>query len=158
MINIIRITVLSLLFSAFYQPVLSSDNDDLFKDINFPQPVEHAQITHRPDLSLESSNVYSSIPTGSVVSFAGDRAPHGWLLCNGDVYSESEYPKLYSVIGTTYVPEKSHANRLNQIVISNGFLNKQFCVPDLKEQRLRGSNPVDNNMQSHLVLNYIIRY
>ena len=32
-------------------------------------------------------------------------APTNWLICNGQSFSSSEYPDLYSVLGTTFVPD-----------------------------------------------------
>ena len=42
------------------------------------------------------------VPEGAVQSYAGTVAPAGWLLCQGQEISIATYPKLYSVIGTTY--------------------------------------------------------
>lgn len=39
---------------------------------------------------------------GEIRIFAGDYAPEGWLLCQGQSLSVSEYQALYSVIGNTY--------------------------------------------------------
>lgn len=42
------------------------------------------------------------IPTGSVISFAGQTAPEGWLLCQGQAVSRTTYAQLFAVIGTTF--------------------------------------------------------
>lgn len=34
--------------------------------------------------------------------FAGNYAPEGWMLCNGQALSIAQYPALYTLIGTTY--------------------------------------------------------
>lgn len=34
--------------------------------------------------------------------FAGNFAPNGWALCNGQLMSISQYSALFSVLGTTY--------------------------------------------------------
>lgn len=39
------------------------------------------------------------IPTGSVIPFAGETAPEGFLLCNGQEVSRVTYARLFSVIG-----------------------------------------------------------
>lgn len=39
---------------------------------------------------------------GVITSFAGTTAPTGWLLCQGQVVSRSQYPNLDLAIGTTY--------------------------------------------------------
>ena len=42
------------------------------------------------------------IPTGMVMPFAGDKAPDGFLLCNGQAVSRTAYANLFDVIGTKY--------------------------------------------------------
>ena len=44
----------------------------------------------------------ASLPSGSVVQYAGSSAPSGYLLCNGASYSTSLYPTLFAAIGYTY--------------------------------------------------------
>lgn len=51
---------------------------------------------------VNSNENYYPTPTGSVISFAGNYAPQGFLLCNGAEVSRSTYATLYAVIGTTY--------------------------------------------------------
>ena len=41
-------------------------------------------------------------PPGVVAPFAGATAPTGWLMCDGATLSQSQYPKLYAVLGTRY--------------------------------------------------------
>jgi microcystin-dependent protein len=57
------------------------------------------------------------IPIGTVFPYAGSIIPSGYLKCNGAAYNISQYPKLYSVIGNTYLT-----------VVSPG----QFQVPQLE--------------------------
>ena len=61
-------------------------------------------------------------PVGTVVAFAGNSLPSGWLWCDGSQYSRSSYPALFSAIGTTY----------GDASIST------FKVPDLRGQFIRG--------------------
>ena len=42
------------------------------------------------------------MPAGAVLPFAGNTIPKGWLLCNGQAVSRTDYDELFSVIGTTY--------------------------------------------------------
>ncbi|MEK5232998.1 tail fiber protein [Lysinibacillus sp. FSL K6-0232] len=39
---------------------------------------------------------------GEIRMFAGNYAPEGWALCNGQIMSIAENELLYSLIGTTY--------------------------------------------------------
>ena len=41
-------------------------------------------------------------PVGMIVDFAGAAAPSGWLLCDGTVVNQSEYPALFAVCGATF--------------------------------------------------------
>lgn len=43
-----------------------------------------------------------SVPTGTVVPFAGATAPDGFLICDGSAISRTRYADLFAVIGTTY--------------------------------------------------------
>lgn len=63
-------------------------------------------------------------PVGTVQAYAGATAPQGYLFCQGQAISKSEYPELYLVIGDLY----SNAGT------AEGFFN----VPDLRETVIVG--------------------
>lgn len=44
----------------------------------------------------------TQIPPGSIMQYAADTAPSGWLFCNGQVVSQLDYPDLHSAILSTY--------------------------------------------------------
>jgi microcystin-dependent protein len=51
------------------------------------------------------SSILRNVPTmpiGTVIPFAGQTAPQGWLLCDGTEYSVNEYRDLQSVIGQNF--------------------------------------------------------
>lgn len=52
--------------------------------------------------NLSNASASSSVPSGTVVSFAGSTAPSGWLLCDGSAVSRTTYSDLFSSIGTLY--------------------------------------------------------
>lgn len=62
-------------------------------------------------------NLKNSLPSGTVISFAGNNAPTGWLLCNGDTVSRVTYKSLFEIIGTTF---------------GNGDGESTFNLPDLR--------------------------
>lgn len=66
---------------------------------------------------LNSINSKSSLPSGTVTSFAGNNAPKGWLLCNGETVSRETYKTLFEIIGTTY---------------GNGDSTTTFTLPDMR--------------------------
>jgi hypothetical protein len=61
-----------------------------------------------------------STPAGTVVYFAADSAPQGWLVCDGASYTSGQYPTLFDVIGTTF-----------------GGSGTTFYVPDLLGKFIR---------------------
>lgn len=65
----------------------------------------------------------SLCPPGTILSYAGDNAPAGWLMCDGNPYNRSQYPVLFSLIGTRF----GHGNQ-----------STTFNVPDLRGVFLRG--------------------
>lgn len=71
--------------------------------------------------NLISSSSDSGVPVGSIMFFTKSEAPDGWLFCNGASISSVDYPKLYTVIGTTFGGDSSN-----------------FKLPDLRNQFLRG--------------------
>lgn len=42
------------------------------------------------------------VPAGTVVAYAGSKAPAGYLICDGSAVSRTTYYVLFAVIGTTY--------------------------------------------------------
>lgn len=57
------------------------------------------------------AGVFSVLPSGNVVAepflgeirmFAGNFAPRGWALCDGQLLPISQYSSLFSILGTTY--------------------------------------------------------
>ncbi|MBP2663747.1 MAG: exported protein of unknown function [Firmicutes bacterium] len=76
------------------------------------------------DLSITTSaGSLASIPTGTILPYAGSSAPTGYLLCDGSAVSRTTYASLYSVVGTTY---------------GTGDGSTTFNVPNLKDKFMLG--------------------
>lgn len=86
---------------------------------NTALPVANSHLTRKDYVDARS-------PAGIVNAFAGNDSlvPNGWLLCDGSQYLQTDYPKLYAVIGNTYG------------AASPGY----FLVPDYRSMFLRGTN------------------
>jgi microcystin-dependent protein len=74
------------------------------------------------------------VPIGSILPFSGEIAPTGWLLCDGKQYTSQDYPDLYEVIKTKYIPSSEQwvfkANEVHPVKI--------FYVPDLRGRVIVG--------------------
>lgn len=64
------------------------------------------------------------LPTGSVISFAANSTPKGYLICNGAAVSRTTYAELFAVIGTTY---------------GSGDGSTTFNLPNLTDKFIQGS-------------------
>ena len=63
-------------------------------------------------------------PIGTVIAFAGNSAPAGYLICNGAAISRTTYAKLFAIIGTTY---------------GTGNGSTTFNLPNLTDRVVQGS-------------------
>ena len=64
-------------------------------------------------------------PTGTIIAFAGNTLPKGYLLCDGSKVSRTTYKKLFDVIGTTY---------------GSGNGSTTFNLPNLTNKFIQGSD------------------
>lgn len=55
----------------------------------------------------------TGVPTGTILPFAGNTIPEGFLACNGAGLSASTYSALYAVIGNTYGGDSTTFNLPN---------------------------------------------
>ena len=143
MISIVKITILSLLVCGAYQPLSASSNRNNLDDV-----AREDKAIRPPSLSLESGDISRSIPTGSVISFAGDKAPDGWLLCDGKKYSNQTYPQLYSVISTKYVPQNHWIHESNESTQPVQL----FLVPDMRGRTSVGVDDKANRVTTNNTL------
>lgn len=70
-----------------------------------------------------SESVQDTDDIGSIMLFTSSKIPDGYLICNGQSLSKSEYSDLYSVIGGTF-----------------GETGTTFNLPDLREVVVAGVN------------------
>lgn len=68
---------------------------------------------------------FSYVPAGTVLPFAGDTAPSGWAICNGDPVSRTDYAELFTAIGELW---------------GVGDGSTTFNLPDMRGQFLRGKD------------------
>ena len=58
---------------------------------------------------------FSTCPLGTVLSYAGNIIPRGFLVCDGASYKVADYPDLYAVIGNTYGGDSTNFNVPNLV-------------------------------------------
>lgn len=67
---------------------------------------------------IAGGTLYADAPVGSIQAYGGTTAPSGWLLCQGQAVSRTEYAELFKAIGTAF---------------GAGNGSTTFNVPDLRE-------------------------
>lgn len=69
------------------------------------------------------AELFSILPAGTVLPFAGATAPAGWAICDGTAISRTDYPELFLAIGETW---------------GNGDGSTTFHLPDMRGRFMRG--------------------
>ena len=93
---------------------------------------------------ISVSELTSRVPTnppGVIVSYAGDEAPPGWLLCDGSEYKIGDYSELFSVVQYKYAPRSQ---------VSTG----KFKVPDLRGRIPLGPDNMGGSSANNVTANY----
>ena len=92
----------------------------------YAKRTELEQKANRSELAplATKSEVEIACPVGTVHAFAGVSAPNGWLLCNGQAVSRSQFSRLFSVISTRY---------------GGGDGWSTFNVPDMRDRFIEGA-------------------
>lgn len=75
------------------------------------------------------------MPVGSVIAFAGNINPAGFLLCDGAAVSRTDYKDLFDAVGTLY---------------GVGDGNTTFNLPNLTDRFIQGSNTSGTVMEAGL--------
>lgn len=64
-------------------------------------PVITKKMSKNIDIELPSG----SAPVGTIVMYLGQTPPSGWLVCNGEEFDETTYPKLYAHLKSNKLPD-----------------------------------------------------
>lgn len=87
---------------------------------------------------ISGATLYADAPIGAISAFGGTTAPNGWLLCQGQAISRTDYAELFAVIGTAF---------------GNGDGVNTFNLPDPRDRFLEGAsttNPVGTEKSAGL--------
>ena len=73
---------------------------------------------------IAGGTLWVDTPVGTINAYGGATAPDGWLLCQGQAVSRTDYANLFAVIGTSF---------------GSGDGSTTFNIPDLRGEFLRGA-------------------
>jgi microcystin-dependent protein len=73
--------------------------------------------------TVDGQHASDLVPPGTVVAYAGDSPPPGWLLCDGSAVSRTTYAALFAALGTAH---------------GEGNGETTFNLPDYRGTFLRG--------------------
>lgn len=73
---------------------------------------------------IAGGTLWADCPIGTINAYGGTTAPEGWLLCQGQALSRTEYEDLFAVIGTNF---------------GSGDGSTTFNIPDFRGEFLRGA-------------------
>lgn len=73
---------------------------------------------------IAGGTLFADAPVGVINPFGGASAPEGWLLCDGQAISRTDYADLFDVIGTAF---------------GSGDGSTTFNVPDMRESVPKGA-------------------
>ena len=112
--------------SGIFSCVLTPNVDWRKKDLWLQLIVDGKELTPREKLmaqpyALQARAAENGVPAGTVIAYAGNNVPAGYMLCDGSTVNTSDYPELFQAIGTTY-----------------GGTVTQFKLPDFRGMFLRG--------------------
>ncbi len=90
------------------------------------------EVQELKQLVAELKSKSSDVPVGTVISYTTSTAPSGYLKCEGQAVSRTEYKALFEKIGTTY---------------GAGDGSTTFNVPDLRGEFIRGTGTNSHTKQ-----------
>ena len=94
---------------------------------------------------FEGRTPQSVSPAGTIVAFAGEACPNGWLLCAGAALESSDYPSLFASIGTAWGDASDDSDP-----------DTDFRLPDCRGKFLRAvsaSSGMDSDADTRVALN-----
>ena len=85
-----------------------------------------AQVVRNQDDELEIVNLAGAqsdgLPLGSIIPLHTTRVPSGFLPCNGTSFDRTQYPSLYTLLGTDVLPD------LRELVLVGAGQNTSYTI------------------------------
>ena len=109
---------------AYAEEQAQKDEEQDAKIAEAQSSADAAQSSISQEKQLLEAQIQKAVPAGTVIAFAANSAPEGYLLCNGAAVSRTTYADLFAVIGTTY---------------GEGDGSTTFSLPNLTDKFIQGS-------------------
>jgi microcystin-dependent protein len=107
-----------------------SNGNQIFIDADTTNEIQSITIINDSLKISKANSVYlPTMPAGSIISYGGRSIPTGWLLCDGNTVSRTQYINLFIAIDSVW---------------GNGDGYSTFHLPDLRGQFLRGVSGTSN--------------
>lgn len=87
---------------------------------------------------IAGGTLWADCPLGTINAFGGTTAPEGWLLCQGQAISRTDYADLFEVIGTNF---------------GSGDGSTTFNLPDMREATTKGAGTTSKSVEAHNAIN-----
>lgn len=87
---------------------------------------------------IAGATLFADTPLGTINAFGGTTAPEGWLLCQGQALSRTDYKDLFDVIGTNF---------------GSGDGSTTFNLPDMREATTKGAGTTSKSVEAHNAIN-----
>ena len=87
---------------------------------------------------IAGGTLFADCPVGVINPYGGATAPDGWLLCQGQALSRTEYADLFAVIGTNF---------------GSGDGSTTFNLPDMREATTKGAGLTGKTVGAHVSTN-----
>lgn len=87
---------------------------------------------------IAGGTLFADTPIGTINGYGGATAPEGWMLCQGQAISRTEYADLFAVIGTNFGP---------------GDGSTTFNLPDMREATFKGAGTTSKTVGTHNAVN-----
>ena len=85
---------------------------------------------------IAGGTLFADTPVGTINAYGGASAPDGWMLCQGQAISRTDYAELFAIIGERF---------------GTGDGSTTFNVPDMRESVPKGAGLQGlNTVEAHL--------
>ena len=123
------------LATGSYKYIQAYTTIDFVYDGTYLVVVGNPVVLSSPSYTIYADGKVGDEMIGAVKPYAASTIPYGWLECNGQSLSRTDYADLFSILGTTY----------------GGVGSDYFNVPDYREVALVGvgTNSTNSSIATH---------